>query len=262
MSHEVDYERLMAIVLPHVLPRLTVFMLLSLRSTTAFVVSPWPGSAVPARIRVVLAMLLAALGAAALPVQPPVGDRALIQAALAELVYGGAIGIGLWAAQAALLAAGQLAGQAMGLGLASSFDPHTESQVSTTSQLAAAAWAPMAIALGLHSEVIRTLYSAPLIVEGADLYEKVTVIGAAAIASTPKAFVLAVSASGPVIALTLIGYAALGAVARAVPNITILGEALAALALLGLLAFAASVMAWPEVVSLSAAPFLEAIRGR
>jgi flagellar biosynthesis protein FliR len=116
---------------------LPLFGLASLRIALVFAALPAPfGGVAPIRIRTAftivtaIALILPQLGQLpALPMVPAV----LLRAALYELVLGMVIGLSVRVTLAAAEVAGTIAGQAMGLGFATSVDPtHGESVLPTT----------------------------------------------------------------------------------------------------------------------------------
>jgi flagellar biosynthetic protein FliR len=117
--------------------RLPVFILASLRIALTFAALPAPfGAVAPVRIRTALTVVITAAllspHAATLPVLP-LEFAPLLRAAASELFLGGELGMTVRVTMAAAEVAGSLAGQAMGLGFASSVDPtHGESVLPTT----------------------------------------------------------------------------------------------------------------------------------
>jgi flagellar biosynthetic protein FliR len=117
--------------------RLPVFILASLRIALTFAALPAPfGAVAPVRIRTALTVVITAAllspHAATLPVLP-LEFAPLLRAAANELFLGGVLGMTVRVTMAAAEVAGSLAGQAMGLGFASSVDPtHGESVLPTT----------------------------------------------------------------------------------------------------------------------------------
>lgn len=118
-------------------PHLPVFVLASLRIALVFAALPAPfGGVTPIRVRTAatvvaaIALVLPQLGELpVVPMQPSV----LLKAALNELILGGLIGLTVRLTLAAAEVAGTIAGQAMGLGFATSIDPtHGESILPTT----------------------------------------------------------------------------------------------------------------------------------
>lgn len=110
----------------------TLVLLASIRIGALFVLTPLFGaSPLPGRLRVLLALLLAAAMVSALQGIPPVAAQttrtvgALAVAALAEVVIGAAMAFGLFAAFAAFQFAGKLLDIQIGFSLGTVFDPVT-----------------------------------------------------------------------------------------------------------------------------------------
>jgi flagellar biosynthetic protein FliR len=119
------------------MPHLPIFVLASLRIALTFAAMPAPfGGVAPVRVRTAATILTAiALVLPQLEQLPPVPMQvtALLKAALGEVILGGVIGLTVRVTLAAAEVAGAIAGQAMGLGFATSVDPtHGESVLPTT----------------------------------------------------------------------------------------------------------------------------------
>lgn len=109
---------------------LTNMLLVSVRLAGAFLFTPFFASAgVPVRIRIIFLISLAFLLTAVLPpTAPPATLADLFAAFLAELLLGGALAFGVFAAFGVFLFGGRILDFQMGFGVASLIDPATRTQ--------------------------------------------------------------------------------------------------------------------------------------
>ena len=179
---------------------------------------------VPARIKILLGVLLAILIAPAVPAIPaldplsPQGFLILVQ----QLLIGLAMGFTMRITLAGVEIAGTIVGMTMGLGFASFFDPQTRGQTSVISQFFALLTLMIYLATNLHLVVLSTLAQSfellPIssgFVSNAGFFQVVSWGG--------RIFSAGVQLSLPIVAALLITNAALGILTRAAPQLNIFG---------------------------------------
>lgn len=221
------------------------FLLILARVSPLMIVAPlWGSSLVPARVRVFLALLVAALllPAVRTPMPPGVAAApgALAVAVALELLTGYLIAF----AGLALFAGAQLAGQLVdiqiGFGVANVIDPLTSAQVTLIGQLQylAALW--IFILLDGHHLLLRgltaTFAAAPL---GQPLADA-TALAVVTERAGRVLFALAAQIAAPALTALFLANLALGLVSRMLPQMNVFMVGLPANVIVGLLALAAS----------------------
>ena len=261
---DAGFELITGRLIAEATPRLASLSLLTLRVAIVAFVAPWPGRLVPGSIRAFLALTTAMMLTTTLADDQLVAMEPSILAlsALGEIAYASALGFSLWVAIGALSTLGQVAGLQLGFGLRGAFDPSTGSEMNAVAQIAALAWMPIALEMGVHHHLLRALSFPPAAVCAGELLARAELIAEASLAGGARMFVVALVGAGPVFALSMLSHAGLGAISRAVPQAMILGEALGAAAVLGMIAVGASALAWPHFTAQSLNPILEAFTAR
>jgi flagellar biosynthetic protein FliR len=230
-------------------PYLETYVLLAIRIGIVFVIAPFPGRIVPARVRLVLSVAVGMVITMSMPSHDLfTGSSGLyLTSIISEIIYGTALAFALWFALCAMVLCGQMAGMQMGFGLRASFDPTSGIQANAIARVAILAWAPIALDFGAHHFLIRAFALPPSAITPAGesvLIERAMIIGDAAINGSYDMFALALVGAGPVFALSMLSHAGIGAISRAVPNAMIMGEALGGAAVLGMVATGVSAMSW------------------
>lgn len=227
--------------LPVLAPKLGLILL---RTAGLFTIFPLGMDVIPARVRGVLAVLVALV---LLPVAPaPVPGHLALQ-----LVAEGAVGLLaalLCRAPLAAVEAGmQISSVSAGLGIASLLDPATEEEVHALTELVTFAALVMFFRQGGHHQLLWAL--------GQSLQR--TPPGAAAVDGDSlrlvlhlgsELFIIAVQVAAPVLLLTLSLNVALALVSRAAPAVNIFSVSLVAILLCGLLAIWHSLPAVAEIL--------------
>lgn len=207
-----------------ILPHIPAFMLVLFRMSGVFIFAPmFSGAAIPARVKVLLALSLSVCIYPLIPPQMPVQLSVWGMA----FAVGGEVLIGLvigYAAMLPLLAmqmAGQLIGQQLGLGLAEVINPDFEDPSQVMGQLLLLIALVVFLLLDGHHAVLAALVHSfehvPLAgytPEGRMLSVVVGLLGAM--------FELAVRVAAPLLCLVFLETVALGFLARTVPQMNIL----------------------------------------
>jgi flagellar biosynthesis protein FliR len=233
--------------LDHVVP----FLLVTFRLAGLFVAAPLiSGTAVPRRIRALIAVMLAAAVYPA--VTPPTGIDLgivnLVSLAVSELLVGASIGAIASIPLAGLTLGGYLMGHQMGLAIARSFNPETNAEDGTLGQLIYFLGIYVFIAIGgldaMLIGVLNTFQHMP--------------IGAVMLSDAPldivldvlsSSYELAVRLSAPVLGVVLMVLVAMGFLMKTMPQINILSVGFAIKILVGLTILTATLYAIEEVIS-------------
>lgn len=234
--------------LGHVIP----FALVIFRIAGLFVVAPLISSrSVPAKVRTVMAVMIAAVIYPTLSSQiqtPP--DVTLVEfagIAVSELLIGVTIGTVAAIPLAGLSLGGYLMGHQMGLALARSFNPETNSETGAVGQLLYFLGVYVFIGVGgLEAMVIGTL----------NTFETIPVGGITMIDAPLDLFVdvlhssyeLAVRLSAPVLGVIVMILIAMGVLMKTMPQINILSVGFAIKILVGLFIFSTTLIAVEEAV--------------
>lgn len=202
-------------------------VLLSLRLAAVFLMTPiLAAGAVPAPVRVLLILSLAAALVASLPVAAtattvPSGVGALVRAALTEVALGATLALGIQLAFAAASMAGEMLGVQIGFGLGQAIDPSSSAAV----PLLSSAYSQLAIILfflvnGHHALLRGIAYSLSRFPLGQPWPLE------AALAPTLRQiaglFTLGFALAAPVVVSILLVDMALGVVARHLPQLNML----------------------------------------
>ncbi len=179
---------------------------------------------VPARVKILLGVLLAIIIAPGVPEVPALDPMSLpgFLILVQQLVIGLAMGFAMRITLAGVEMAGTIAGMTMGLGFASFFDPQTRGQTSVISQFFALLTLMVYLATNLHLVVLATLAQSfellPIsgsFVSNAGFFQVASWGG--------RIFSAGVQLSLPIVAALLITNAALGILTRASPQLNIFG---------------------------------------
>lgn len=199
---------------------LVAFGLVLTRMAAFMAVSPVPGPLVPARFRVGLAVLLAALMSSSVPPSRiPVG-AALLAPMFGEVVVGVLIGFVFKLALVAADVLGTSLAQALGLTFASSYDPQQATSVDPLTHLVTLLATLVSFATGAHRVVLGALMASVHVlppgevpVAGAFTMPLVDWLGR----SVAHGFSLAI----PVVAVGLLVQLAVALVSRAAPQLQV-----------------------------------------
>lgn len=193
------------------------------RIMAIFATDPFYSSrAIPIRVRVALALMLALVVAPVIPVQPaiapvsPLGILVLMQ----QVLIGLAIGFTMRLVFASVEMAGHLAGLQMGLGFASFYDPQHGTNTAVVAQFASLLTLLLFLAMNGHLLVIETLAHSFVL-----LPVSATPIKAAGLKllvdAAGQIFTLGVLLSLPVLAALLITNLSIGVMSRAAPQFNV-----------------------------------------
>lgn len=143
--------------------QLWLWMLAMVRPGASLLVAPLFGSAtVPVQLRVIVALAIGVAavdgGFVALPDDGPVSVAALLLVA-GEVVLGAALGLAVQIGYAAASVAGELIGNAMGLGFASMIDPTTSQSNPALSQLLSMVTAFLFFTSNGHLRLIEAIFT-------------------------------------------------------------------------------------------------------
>lgn len=194
---------------------------LVLTRMAAFVaVSPVPGPMVPARIRVGLALLLAALVSPSLPPSRTAIGAALLAPLFGEVMIGVVVAFTFRLALVCADVLGALLAQGLGLTFAASYDPQAAATVDPLTHVVTTLASLVAIATGAHRVVIGALLASIEVLppghvppSGAFTLGLVSLLGRA----VEQGFSLAI----PVVAVCLVVQLAVALVSRAAPQLQI-----------------------------------------
>jgi flagellar biosynthetic protein FliR len=179
-------------------------------------------TAVPVRVRVGFALILAIAVSATLPPPPPValGSAAGMLVAAQQILIGVAMAFCMRILLGALEMAGSLVGLSMGLGFATFFDPQNSAQVPVIGQFTGLLGLLMFFSINGHLMVIAALVesfnvlpisAAPLAAGG---FKMLALAG-------EQIFVLGVVLALPVLTALLIANVAMGVMSRAAPQLNL-----------------------------------------
>ena len=207
-----------------ILPHIPAFLLVMFRLTGIFIFAPLFGStAIPARVKVLLSLVLAVCIYPLVPAQAP-PDLSLwtMSAAVAsELLIGVVIGYGASLPLVAVQMGGLLMGQQLGLGLAQVFSPQFGQQTDVVSQLFFLMALMIFILLDGHHAMLAVLIQS---------FETIPLGGFIPDGSLVRLVVglltamleLAVRVAAPLLCIVFLETIAMGFVARTVPQLNIL----------------------------------------
>ena len=178
---------------------------------------------VPVRVRLALAIALALAAYSSLgflPIAVPESILTLAGAAARETALGLCAGLAArWMLEAAL-AAGQIAGNSMGLGYGALLDPQSGAESTALADIFAAAALGCAVALGIHREALlwlcRSLRELP---PGADV--AIRDLFVRTIADGLRGLALATRVAFPFLVAVTFGHAALGLLGRTSPQLNL-----------------------------------------
>lgn len=236
----------MPISLEPILPHVPAWLLVLFRLAGIFLFAPMFASvAVPARVKVMLALALSACvypaliapGSPAQPMIAPViaGGLSLPQLAgvvVAEMGIGLVIGFGASLPLIAMQVGGRMIDQQIGLGLAGIFNPDFDEQTGVVGEFFYIMALAVFLILGGHRLLLGTLIGSfshvPLGGFAADVRVVQLVLGMATVM-----FELAIRVAAPLLCLVFLESVALGFVARTVPQLNILSVGFPVRILLG-----------------------------
>lgn len=234
--------------LGHVIP----FALVVFRIAGLFVVAPmFASQSVPTRVRALLAVMLGAVIyptlSSEIQTPPDVTIAEFAGIAMGELLIGVSIGTIAAIPLAGLSLGGYLMGHQMGLALARSFNPETNSETGAVEQLLYFLGIYIFIAVGgLEAMIIGTL----------NTFETVP-IGGIAMAQAPldlfvgvlhASYELAIRLSAPVLGVIVMILIAMGVLMKTMPQINILSVGFAIKILIGLFVFGGTLIALEEAI--------------
>ncbi|MFG0314280.1 MAG: flagellar biosynthetic protein FliR [Phycisphaerales bacterium] len=234
--------------LGHVIP----FVLVAFRIGGLFVAAPLISSqSVAPRFRALLAIMLAAVVyptlSSSVQTAPEVTLVELVGLIISELIIGVSIGTIAAIPLAGLQLGGYMMGHQMGLALARSFNPETNSETGAVGQLLYFLGVYVFIGIGgLDAMLIGTLNS----------FEHIP-IGAVGLTEAPldlflgvlhSSYELAIRLSAPVLGVILMILIAMGVLMKTMPQINILSVGFAIKILVGLFIFSATLIAMEEAI--------------
>ena len=201
--------------------------LLSLRTGALLLLTPmFLAAALPGLVRISIVLALsAALALGARAVEPSAelmsNPGALMQAALAELVLGGTLGLGVSIASAAISMAGRLIDVQIGFGLAQILDPATHRQIPIVSAAFNQLGALVFLLINGHHAVIRGLaYTVARFPPGRGWSMAAT--APMVVNEIASIFLLGFALAAPVVVCLLMVELALGVAARSLPQLNML----------------------------------------
>lgn len=179
---------------------------------------------IPARLKVALGMLLAAIVAPTIAALPPMDPMSIAGVLLLaqQFIIGIAMGFAMRIVFTAVELAGELCGMTMGLGFATFFDPQSSGRTSAISQFLSLLTLMVYLAANLHLVVLSTLVdsftSMPIsaMPMGGDLFRQLVGWGG-------RIFSAGLQLALPVVAGLLITNIALGILTRAAPQLNLFG---------------------------------------
>lgn len=220
-----------------ILPHIPAFLLVMFRLTGLFLFAPLFGSsAIPVRVKVLLALALAVCVYPMVPPQAPVGLSmvTLGVAVGSELLIGAAIGYGASLPLIALQMGGMVMGQQLGLGLAQVFNPDFNEQTDVLGQFFYLLAVTIFLLLNGHHALLAVLIGSfeavPLggFLPGESVLQlMVGLLGAM--------YELAIRVAAPLLCIVFLESIAMGFVARTVPQLNILSLGFPLRILIGLL---------------------------
>ena len=223
------------------LPHIPAFLLVMFRLTGIFIFAPLFGStAIPARVKVLLALVLAVCIYPMVPPQaaPGLSLWTMGGAVASELLIGVVIGYGASLPLIAVQMGGLMMGQQLGLGLAQVFSPQFGEQSDVVSQLFYLSALAIFITLDGHHAMLAVLIgsfeSIPLggfIPDGSLVRLTIGLLSAM--------IELAVRVAAPLLCIVFLETIAMGFVARTVPQLNILSLGFPLRIIVGLLLMAA-----------------------
>ena len=218
-------------------------LLISIRLMGVFVLTPVMATLqIPNRYRLVLvlalsALMVSAIGTKLVAVPTSVGE--LASAALAELVIGGVLAFGLFAAFGAFLLGGRIIDMQMGFGVANLIDPATRAQASLMGTFLNLLAVMVFFAIDGHHMIIRGVaYSLEQLPPGSGLLQ---LQPAALLLQFGAMFTYAVMIVAPALFAILLLDVGLGVMARTMPQVNIFIVSLPLKIFLGLTMTAISV---------------------
>lgn len=202
---------------------LAAFLWPFLRIAALMVSEPLLGHrAIPIRLRLGFALLLAMLVAPGLPPPPAVGlaSAAGLMVAVQQILIGLAMGFSMRLLLAAVEMAGSVVGLTMGLGFATFYDPQNSAQVPVLAQFTGLLAILVFFAMDGHLMVIAALVESFHVLPVAP--QLLAAAGFQAVAAAGgRIFTLGVLLALPVLAALLIVNAALGVMSRAAPQLNL-----------------------------------------
>ncbi|MBI2896000.1 MAG: flagellar biosynthetic protein FliR [Deltaproteobacteria bacterium] len=249
---------MIAEILARIEPLLPLFILASLRIGVAIAALPAPfGDLAPVRTRTALGVLLAiavTLPLTAAAPEIPLEAVPLLRAAVGELLIGAVIGLTARVTLAAAQVAGTLAGNAMGLGFASTVDPTFGEDGLPTTYLLAAFGTLIFFALQGHHAVLAALAESLRLAPPGGAVGVLANDGIFRMGSATVAHGLRIAA--PVVATMFIVQLGTGLVSRAAPRLNVFALSFGIAIAAGLLTLfvAAPTLARAVAVEISSLP--------
>lgn len=233
------------------LPHIPAFLLVMFRLTGIFVFAPMFGSsAIPVRVKVMLALVLAVCVYPMVPPQTPIGLSVMTLGAAvgSELLIGVAIGYGASLPLTAIQMGGMMMGQQLGLGLAQVFNPDFGEQTDVMGQFFFIVALTIFILLDGHHALLSVLVHSfdriPLggFIPGESVLQlMVGLLGAM--------YELAIRVAAPLLCIVFLETIAMGFVARTVPQMNILSLGFPLRILIGLLLIMAALAAMNDALA-------------
>jgi flagellar biosynthetic protein FliR len=227
----------------------TALALETTRIVGALIVAPTPIQNAPVRARAALAILLAFVVHSTTAGHPPLFDSWLrvVIAAPGEMLLGVAMGMTFRLALASVEIASEAFGPMIGFGLASLFDPKTQSQESALARMLRMFAMLLAVIAGVHRVLIGSLLASfRAIPVGMVVAPQATAIDLVSMTGESIAFGLRLAL--PLLSILLLGQLALAFISRAAPQLGIFGVGFAVSAMLGAFVLIASLNDYASAV--------------
>ena len=203
------------------------------RIVGALIVAPTPILNAPVRARAALALLLAFVAHSATASHPPTFDNwiRVLLSAPGELLLGAAMGMTFRLAIASVEIASEAFGPLIGFGMASLFDPKTQSQESALARMLRLFAMLLAVIMGVHRVLIGSLIASFRAIPVGMASPQATAVELVTMTGESIAFGLRLAL--PLLSILLLGQLALAFISRAAPQLGIFSVGFAVSAMLG-----------------------------
>ena len=203
-------------------PTLFGFLMVLFRTGALCSAAPIFGARpIPARLRIIVAVMLAYAGfaGAGFPVFTG-GTAAVVAGAAVETLIGLSAGLSSRFALDGASAAGQLIAQGMGLSFGASLDPLHGVESTSVGEILSMIATGAALAAGLHRDLVAWLCRSLITVPPGGALE-VSTLASAVVTHALSSVALAVRMAFPVMAAVTFGHVALGVIGRTAPQLNI-----------------------------------------
>lgn len=242
----------MTIPLDFLLDMWDVFLLIFVRVTGLFVVSPIFGRQnIPAYYKIGFSFLMAIILSYTVPVPDPVAYNSLIAfifAVVKEFLTGLVLGYISYLIITALYLAGQMIDMHIGFGMVSVFDPASNIQIPVTANFYFILTVLMFVAIDGHHLLIYTLNESFLLLPMGSGFAAGQELLDFILRLFGSVFILSIKIAAPVTAAILVADVALGVIAKAVPQVNVFIVGMPLKILLGLAVIFFTLMAFRNIV--------------